>query len=80
MHGDHQGAVVMQFVSISSRAASRSGASVKVLAFITPALFTSRLTSGHCRAASATCAGSVMSSRTGVAPGSVTAAGFRAVP
>jgi hypothetical protein len=51
-----------------------------VLALITPALFTSRLTSVHCRAAAATCPVSVMSILTGVTPGSVTAAGLRAAP
>src|SRR5215469_16822991 len=53
---------------------------MNVLARITPALFTSRLTSAHCRAARATASGSVMSSATGVTPGSVTATGSRAAP
>src|ERR1700683_3349328 len=51
-----------------------------VLAVITPALFTSRLTSVHSSAARATPPGSVMSSATGVTPASVTAAGSRAAP
>src|SRR3984957_9936358 len=53
---------------------------MKVLAFITPALLTSRPTSGHCRATALTWSGSVMSSATAVTPGSVTAAGSRAAP
>jgi hypothetical protein len=53
---------------------------LNVLAFITPALFTSRLTSAHCCATWATRFASVMSSATGVTPGSVTAAGLRAAP
>jgi hypothetical protein len=67
-------------VSISSRAASRSGAPVNVLAFITPALFTSKVTSVHCAATWATRSASVMSRPMGVTPGSATAAGLRAAP
>ena len=53
---------------------------MNVLAFITPALFTSRLTSAHCAATWATRPASVMSSAMGVTPGSVTPAGSRAAP
>jgi hypothetical protein len=53
---------------------------MNVLAFITPALFTSRLTSAHCCATWMTRSGSVMSSAMGVTPGSVTAARSRAAP
>jgi hypothetical protein len=53
---------------------------MNVLAFITPALLTSRVTSAHCAAAAATWPASVMSSATGTTPGSVTAAGFLAAP
>src|ERR1700728_4987426 len=53
---------------------------MNVLAFITPALFTSRLTSAHRSATRATPSGSVMSRATGVTPASVTAAGSRAAP
>src|SRR5260370_40832050 len=42
---------------------------MNVLAAITPALFTSRLTSGHCSATRATRRASVMSSATGGYPG-----------
>src|SRR6516164_8568213 len=56
------------------------GASMNVLDFITPALLTSRLTSAHSAATSATRCGSVMSSATGITPGSVTWAGRRAAP
>jgi len=48
---------------------------MKVLAFITPALLTSRLTSAHCCATWATWPGSVMSRPIGVTPGSVTSPG-----
>jgi hypothetical protein len=51
------------------------GALRNVLASITPALFTSRLTSAHCCATWATRGPSVMSRATGVTPGSVTASG-----
>jgi hypothetical protein len=53
---------------------------VKVLAFITPALFTSRLTSAHRAATAATWSWSVMSSPTGVTADSVTWSGWRAAP
>ena len=56
VHGDDQGALVVQFE------------------------FTSRFTSAHRAAAAATWAWSVMSSPTGVTPGSVTCSGWRAAP
>src|ERR1700751_1729730 len=53
---------------------------MNVLAFITPALLTSRLTSAHCAAPWVTRPAAVMSSAMGVTPGSVTPAGSRAAP
>ena len=72
--------VPKRLVSISARAASRFGALRNVLYFSIPALFTSRLTSAHCRATCATRAASVMSMAMGVTPGSVTMSGWRAAP
>ena len=48
---------------------------MNVLALITAALFTSRLTSAHSLATSGARSGSVMSRATGVTPASVTWAG-----
>src|SRR5262245_42098412 len=53
---------------------------MNVLACITPALFTSRLTSAHSAATAATRCGSVMSRATGITPGSATWPGWRAAP
>jgi hypothetical protein len=72
MHGDHQGALVVQFdvPFVRHHAASAWAASrLDALYFNTPALFTSRLTSAHSRAARATRSASVMSRATAVTPG-----------